>query len=181
LIASFKATLEEARQADLLLHVADASNPAVLDQITSVYRVLEEIGIQEKDTVLVLNKIDAIAERGDLHVLMNRYPHAVPISARRHSGLDRLAAVVSDALSRTFLDLDVETSVGNGRLFAFLASHGEVLSRHYHDDRVTVHCRLPRRYVGQIDAATADVRPRHAVEPSSEESAPLVEPMEDVA
>ena len=61
LIASFKATLEEARQADLLLHVADASSPAVLDQISAVYDVLEEIGIQEKDTLLVLNKIDNLA------------------------------------------------------------------------------------------------------------------------
>src|SRR5687767_7029811 len=58
LIASFKATLEEARQADLLLHVADASNPAAEEQIASVYKVLEELGIQEKDTILVLNQID---------------------------------------------------------------------------------------------------------------------------
>ena len=61
LIASFKATLEEARQADLLLHVADASNPAVFEQIASVYSVLEELGIEEKDTLLVLNKVDAAA------------------------------------------------------------------------------------------------------------------------
>ena len=58
LIASFRATLAEARQADLLLHVADASNDAVLDQISSVYKVLKELGIDEKDTLLVLNKID---------------------------------------------------------------------------------------------------------------------------
>ena len=63
LIASFKATLEEARQADLLLHVADASNPAALDQITAVYGVLEELGIEAKDTLLVLNKIDALPDR----------------------------------------------------------------------------------------------------------------------
>ncbi|MFO0922206.1 MAG: GTPase HflX [Pirellulales bacterium] len=56
LIASFRATLEEARQADLLLHVADASNAAVLDQISAVYQVLKEIGIEEKDTLLLLIK-----------------------------------------------------------------------------------------------------------------------------
>ena len=59
LIASFKATLEEARQANLLLHVADASNPGASDQISAAYGVLEEIGIEAKDTLLVLNKIDA--------------------------------------------------------------------------------------------------------------------------
>ncbi len=66
LIASFKATLEEARQADLLLHVADASNPAVFDQIAAVYDVLEEIGIEQKDTLLVLNKIDRVADSAHL-------------------------------------------------------------------------------------------------------------------
>ncbi|HEV2969445.1 MAG TPA: GTPase HflX, partial [Pirellulales bacterium] len=63
LIASFKATLEEARQANLLLHVADASNPAAGDQIAAVYDVLEELGIEAKDTILVLNKVDAAEPR----------------------------------------------------------------------------------------------------------------------
>ncbi|KKK82125.1 hypothetical protein LCGC14_2806520, partial [marine sediment metagenome] len=57
LVESFKATLEEARQADLLLHVADGGNPAVYDQITAAYRVLEEIDIQSKDTLLVINNL----------------------------------------------------------------------------------------------------------------------------
>ena len=89
LIASFKATLEEARQADLLLHVADASNPAVLEQIAAAYDVLEEIGIQAKDTLLVLNKIDALPDRARLDGLLNRYPNAIPISARTGAGLLR--------------------------------------------------------------------------------------------
>ena len=74
LIASFKATLEEARQADLLLHVADASNPAALDQIAAVYKVLEELGINQKDTILVLNQIDAIHEHGTLEPLLAPLP-----------------------------------------------------------------------------------------------------------
>ncbi len=102
LIASFKATLEEARQADLLLHVADASNPAAEEQIASVYKVLEELGIQEKDTILVLNQIDAVHEPGTLDMLRRRYPMAITISARTGEGLTRLAAAVSDALSRHF-------------------------------------------------------------------------------
>ncbi len=69
MIASFKATLEEARQADLLLHVADASNPAALEQIAAVYRVLEELDIREKDTILVLNQVDRITEPGALDSL----------------------------------------------------------------------------------------------------------------
>src|SRR5688500_1712421 len=109
LIASFKATLEEARQADLLLHVADASNPAVLDQISAVYRVLQELRIEEKDTLLVLNKIDQLDSPERLEGVLRRYPHAIPISAAKRIGIDKLMWVVSDSLSRNFLDLDVET------------------------------------------------------------------------
>ncbi|HEY3395890.1 MAG TPA: GTPase HflX [Lacipirellulaceae bacterium] len=160
LIASFKATLEEARQADLLLHVADASNPAVIDQITSVYSVLEELGIREKDTILVLNQIDAIEDPGTLELLKQRYPMAMFVSARTGEGLTRLATAVSDALSHHFLDVDVEMDVANGRLLAYLAKNGEILSRTYADQRVSVHCRIPRKYLGQIAAENARVNLR---------------------
>lgn len=159
LIASFKATLEEARQANLLLHVADASNPAADDQIAAVHRVLEEIGLRAKDMLLVLNKTDAVTDRARLDGLLNRYPNAVSISARRKIGLDRLAAAVSDALSRGFLDLDVETGVDNGRLLAYLAARGEILSKSFNDSRVTVHCRLPRQFLGQVNGDGTVVRP----------------------
>jgi GTP-binding protein HflX len=160
LIESFKATLEEARQADLLLHVADASNPAVLDQIAAAYRVLDEIGIREKDSLLVLNKIDALGERARLDALRNRYPNAIAISARTGRGLPELASAVSDALSRGFVDVDVEMGVENGRLMAYLAARGEVFSTLYHDSRVTIHCRLPQKHLGAIARdANVVVRP----------------------
>ena len=160
LIASFKATLEEARQADLLLHIADASNPTAIDQIAAVYQVLEELGIREKDTILVLNQIDAIEEPGTLDMLKQRYPMAIPVSAKTGEGLTRLAMAVSDALSQHFLDVDVETDVGNGRLLAYLAKNSEILSRTYSDDRVSIHCRMPRKFLGQIPPEEASIQLR---------------------
>jgi GTP-binding protein HflX len=159
LIESFKATLEEARQADLLLHVADAASPAVYDQITAAYDVLEEIGIERKDSLLVVNKVDALPDRIRLDGLLSRYPGAVAISARTGFGLTSLAAAVSDALSGSFLDVDVELPVDNGRLLAYLAAHGEVLSKQYRDSRVVVHCRIPRHYLGRINEDSVCVRP----------------------
>jgi GTP-binding protein HflX len=161
LIASFKATLEEARQADLLLHVADASNPAALQQIAAVYRVLEELDIREKDTLLVLNQVDRISEPGALDTLLRHYPHAVAVSAKTGKGLAQLSTAVSQALTHHFLDVDVETDVSNGRLLAYLAQHGEVLSRTFSGDRVSVHCRLPKKYAGRIRPAEASVRLRN--------------------
>jgi GTP-binding protein HflX len=138
--------------------VADASNPAVCDQIATVYQVLEELGIQAKDTILVINKVDA-ADRGQVAALMGRYPRAVGISAKSGQGLEELATAVSRALSHGFLDIDVETGVENGKLLAQLASYGEVLSKRYNDSRVIVHCRIPERAMGHLRSADTYIRP----------------------
>jgi GTPase len=167
LIASFKATLEETRQADLLLHVADASSPLVDVQIAAVRGVLEELGVNEKDTLLVLNKIDAVPDRAVRDRILAHYPHAIGISARSGAGLPELARAVSDALGRGFRDVDVETDPGNGRLLAWLGRHGEVLSRRFTDDRVVVHCRVPTALLGRIPEAEATVRPHVHPDPAT--------------
>jgi GTP-binding protein HflX len=159
LVTSFKATLEEANQADLLLHVADASHPDVMRQISSVYTVLEEIGIEEKQTLLVLNKIDRLQSKHHLASILRRYPHAVEVSATTGQGFDDLHTAVSDALSRSFCNVEIESSVGNGRLMAFLAAHGEVLSSHYTETRVIVRCRIPKKFLGQINDPDTVIRP----------------------
>jgi GTP-binding protein HflX len=69
-----------------------------------------------------------------------------------------LAAAVSEALSRGFLDLDVQTSVGDGRLMAYLAAHGEVLSKRFDDTQVTIHCRLPQKHLGALRQSGAVIR-----------------------
>src|SRR5437588_8753224 len=81
LVASFKATLEEARQARLLLHVVDASNETAEEQVKAVNRVLDEVGCGQKPTLLVLNKVDRVRDRSFLDILMKNHPRAVAISA----------------------------------------------------------------------------------------------------
>ena len=80
------------------------------------------------------------------------------MSAHTGEGLDILAHKVSDALSHAFADVDIEMNVDNGRLMAYLAANGEILSRSYHDQRVTLHCRLPQKFLGRIHDATVEVR-----------------------
>ena len=168
LIASFRATLEETRQADLLLHVADASSPFVDAQIAAVRGVLAELGVEEKDALLVLNKIDAVTDRVRLDALLDRYPHAVRVSARSGVGIPALVRATSDCLGKRFRDVDVRTSPANGRLLAWLAAHGEVLSRRFDDDAVTVHCRIPAALLGRIAADEAEVTPHdHTLAASS--------------
>ncbi len=153
LVASFRSTLEEARHADLLLHVVDASSPEAERQIHTVYEVLKEIGIEVKNVLLVLNKADKVADPSVLDVLRRHYEGTVTISAAEGAGLDRLAEVVAERLAGGFAEVTLETGVGNGRLFAWLTRHGEESSRTYTDDastRVRIVCRIPRQALGAM-------------------------------
>jgi GTPase len=158
LIASFRATLEETRQADLLIHVADASNASVLNQISSVYKVLHEIGIDEKDTLLVLNKIDCEGASERVVAVRERYPNAIAISARSGVGLSQLAIAVSDALSKNFVELEVKLALDDGKTMAWLASAAEILSKQFNDDYAVIHCRMPSRMAGKLAVQGADIR-----------------------
>src|SRR5439155_10347500 len=99
LVASFKATLEETRQARLLLHVVDASNPAAEEQIKAVNSVLKQLGCDAKPMLLVLNQVDRLTDRSYLHVLMSHHPKAVAVSAVTRQGLRDLEEAVMAALS----------------------------------------------------------------------------------
>jgi GTPase len=172
LVASFRATLEEARQADLLLHVADASNPAVFDQISAVYAVLQELGIDEKQTLLVVNKLDAPGAGDRAAAVLNRYPHAIAISARTRSGFDELAATVSHMLSDGFVTISLRLSPADGKTVAWLTKVGDVTSKQYHDEYVEIHVRLPGRHAGRL------VRDGYEVEVHSGQIPKAAEPVD---
>jgi GTP-binding protein HflX len=160
LIASFKATLEEARQARLLLHVVDASNPVAEEQIKAVNQVLRELGCDEKPTLLVLNKVDRLADRSYLDVLQKHHPRAVAVSARAGQGLQELREAVIAMLGADFVDTEVEVDAGNGRVLAYLAAHAEVYRQEYHDSRIVLRCYLPRHLVHHIQEPDVQIRLR---------------------
>ena len=160
LVASFRSTLEEARHAGLLLHVVDASSPEAERQIHTVYEVLSEIGIEVKNVLLVLNKVDQVADPSVIDVLRRHYDDTVTISAATGDGIDRLAAVVAERLSGGFVEVEIEASAGDGRLFAWLTQHAEELSREYPDEsasRVRIVCRIPRQALGMIPGDDVEV------------------------
>jgi len=150
LIASFKATLEEARQARLLLHVVDAGNPHAEEQIGAVNAVLKELGCSAKPTLLVLNKIDQVQDLSLLHVLQKHHPRSVSISAARRTGLDALRDAVIEMISADFAKVTVDVPAANGKVLSYLAAHAEVFRQEFHDNRIRVHCYLPRHLVHHI-------------------------------
>ena len=148
LVASFKATLAEARQADLLLHVVDASNSESEKQITAVKTVLEELQLLERPTLLVLNKADRVPDRSYLDVLQAHHDDSVSISASAGFGLDRLEQAVREILLERALEVDIETDLSNGKVQAYLKQHAQILDQTFGENLVRIHCRLPRRCLG---------------------------------
>jgi GTPase len=150
LVASFLATLEEARFADLLLHVIDAGDPAALEHVASVEETLTSIGAGAVPRLAVLNQIDRLPHRVGLRVLQDRLPGSVAISAHTGEGLEELTAQVLERATRRDLHLVVEGALGNGRLGALLCERGQVLETRYEDDVARYRVILPVRHLGHV-------------------------------
>src|SRR5947207_2150934 len=99
LIESFKATLEEVSEADLLLHVVDLSHPRVDEHIEAVDTVIKELGAFGKQAVTVFNKIDKLANRELTETYLKRFPDSVAISARTGEGVNKLVQALENTLS----------------------------------------------------------------------------------
>ena len=167
LVASFRSTLEEARHADLLLHVVDASSHEAERQIQTVYQVLNEVGVEVPNIVLVLNKVDKVEDQSIVDILRRQYEDTISISAATGFGIDRLSRVVAERLSGGFSEIELETGVGNGRLFAWLTQHAEELDRRYDESatRVRIRCRLPRAALGGLPMDDVTLSPVASPQP----------------
>ncbi|MHC4158689.1 MAG: GTPase HflX [Planctomycetota bacterium] len=150
LVASFKATLEEAVNADLLLHIVDVSNPDVLRQIEAVNQVLAEIGCGEKATLEVFNKVDIVKNVGGLEMLQTLFPDAVCISAKTGFGLEKLAEAVLAKYRGDDLLLRVASSQSNGKIQSFLRAYGQILKEQYSDGSVLIDARLGRNQLAEL-------------------------------
>jgi GTP-binding protein HflX len=144
LVASFYATLEEVRSADLILHVVDASHADVRLQIEAVEEVLGKIGAEATPRILVLNKADRVQDRLDLALASDPRRQSVQVSALTGEGVDRLAAAVELHISGMQEEAAFRLPAGEGKLLAWLADHGTVLDRIYEDGMVSVRVRLTR-------------------------------------
>lgn len=100
LVAAFKSTLEEAMEADILLHLVDVSHPMAEEQAATTYEVLKELGASKKPIITVLNKIDVCEHPSMIHRIRMSYPRNVQISALKEQGLDDLQDIIIQELSK---------------------------------------------------------------------------------
>ncbi len=150
LVASFKATLEEAVHADLLLHVLDVGHPHAQQQFDSVHQVLEEIGVQEKPEMLLLNKIDTPEGEENFPEWRTLHPNAIPLSAKTGKGIDRLHVAVQKEVGAQQIDAVLEIESTNGKLLAFIESHCQIRDRKFTPDRTIVHATMSKRVFADL-------------------------------
>ncbi len=158
LVASFKATLEEAVHSDVLLVVLDAAHPRAMQQYETVVRVLEEIGASRQQRLVVLNKIDALEHNADLLAFESMLPDALPLSARRGLGIEALVERVRSAARGRLCELELELDMAEGKSLHYLESRAEVLDRQYDGDRVRMKVRIGKRLLEQLRAMGAGLR-----------------------
>jgi GTPase len=131
LVASFKATLEEAMHADLLLHVVDVASPRAEAEVHAVQRVLAELGLEQTPTLLLLNKIDAAEDEALIQVMENDAGEALRTSARTGLGLDRLVEFVREKMRADNVRVTVRVDAGDGRTLSLLDRLADVHGRVY--------------------------------------------------
>ena len=146
LVAAFKSTLQETREAALLLHVIDAADEHRDERERDVEHVLEEIGAERVPRIFVYNKIDLSGQVPHVDPGGDGRPPRVWVSARTGAGIDALAGVISDRLGEDFVCGQVDLPPGEGRLRARLFALGAVLREtRQQDGRVCLEVCLPRR------------------------------------
>ena len=150
LVASFKATLEETINADLLLHVVDAASPDAFEQIKSVETVLKEIGCDEKDMLVLLNKSDNIANRTVFDSVQTIFPDAISISAKTGMNLDLLAKAITDKVHGGNIRVRITAGVADGKLQSYLKTVGKDLTQEYFDSTVQIEATLGQDQLTQV-------------------------------
>jgi GTP-binding protein HflX len=166
LVTSFHATLEEARTADLLLHVADCTHPAFESQIRVVDETLEEIGAGEVPRLVVLNKIDALDGREHVMRLKELHGGAVAVSALTGEGLDELRGRIVRAASRNAEPVTLTLSAADAPAMRFIMRYGYDVKRTWSEDgTVKVSMRMRPQDLGRLKAERAAI---HSERPAFE-------------
>lgn len=161
LVASFRATLDEVREADLLLHVIDAAHPTWDEQVAVVEEVLGDLGAADRPVLHVFNKIDLLPP-ADLAALQERMAHMRPgsvfVSTIQPGGLEPLRAALRGAVSRARPVAELRISAANGRLLADIHRSGEVLEQRNEGEELILRARLDATTLGRLSRAGAVVR-----------------------
>ncbi len=151
LVAAFKATLEELEEADVLVHVVDASHPGLEEQMAAVDSLLTQLELTGRPSIVALNKVDRLDADVALEALVDRFD-GVAISARTGEGVDRLLDRVAQTLGPRVERVTLRIPYQDGTALAHCYGRGRVLARSDDADGIRLEVELAPRLLGAVEA-----------------------------
>ena len=151
LIDAFKATLEEVIEADLLLHIVDVSSPYAEEQIEAVNLVLKDLGVEEKRTLMIFNKVDRISSSGLSKRFTDKYSNSIAVSAKTGEGFDELMAELGKQLRPIRQMVGISIPHSKSDIIARLHEVGQVLERNYDGDEAMFKALIPPNYLDYFE------------------------------
>ena len=153
LVASFKSTLKEVLEADLILVMLDISSAQIKDHFQTIENVLKDMGAQEIPQILVLNKVDLISDGNMIEKRQREFPDSVTVSAQQHLRLSELKSRILGKMEENFQTIDLEFPYDQGKTIAHAQEGVAVLKREYEENGVKLRIRGSRSRINQILSA----------------------------
>ncbi|HWM79344.1 MAG TPA: GTPase HflX, partial [Methylomirabilota bacterium] len=150
LVAAFKATLEELEEADVLVHVVDASHPGLDEQMQAVDSLLAELDLGRRPTIVALNKVDRLEEGAALGALVDRFEGAA-LSARTGEGVDALLDRIARALRPGVERVRLRIPYRDGTAIGLCYERGRVLARSDDADGIHLEVELSPRLLASVE------------------------------
>ena len=150
LVASFKSTLKEVVESNLILLVLDASSNQIDDHYIVIRDVLKSIGAGQNKFIIVLNKVDQLDNPNDLKVLTKKFPDSVFISAMNLIRVDELRLKIIEEMEKNYDVVDLELSYNNGKKISLLQKLTTVINREYGDNSIKLRIKASKDKIGQL-------------------------------
>lgn len=148
LIEAFKSTLEEAKYADIILHVVDASNPQMDTQMHVVYDTLRQLGVEGKPVITLFNKQDVLLEKKNFRDF--RADYTLNVSARTGQGLEELKAVLSEIIRKEQIYIERVFPFQDAGKLQLIRKQGQLLEEEYVPEGIAVRAYVPKEIYGKL-------------------------------
>ena len=148
LIEAFKSTLEEAKYADIIIHVVDCSNPDMDRQIATVYETLQQLEVKDKTVITLFNKCDKLTEVPVLKDLKAKY--TINISAYRGDGLDKLDEVLQEIIKESRIYIERCFAYNEAGKIQLIRQHGQLQKEEYTENGIEVQAYVPKSIYGRL-------------------------------
>ena len=148
LIEAFRSTLEEAKYADLIIHVVDVSNPQMDEQMYTVYETLQNLGVKDKPVITVFNKMDRAEESWvprDIHA-----DYHAKISARTGEGIEEFLQTIEAVLREQKVEVEAVYPYKEAGKIQLIRKYGELQTEEYREDGIFVQAYVPAELYGQV-------------------------------